>query len=120
MKTRSTHTLLATLALALALPAAAWADERQKQLVLISFDGAGPNARWVESRGIARANKAHFTYFLSCTWVMDRATGKAYRGPGQKAGRSNIGFAPDKADVAERLGHIWDAVQEGHEIGSHT
>lgn len=121
MKTRSTRPLLATLALAIALPAAARADERPKQLVLISFDGAGPNERWVESRSLARAaGKAHFTYFLSCTWVMDRATGKAYRGPGQKAGRSNIGFAPDKADVAERLGHIWDAVQEGHEIGSHT
>ena len=111
---------LAACSLALALPLTAKAEDKPKQLVLISFDGAGPNSQWMRSRDLARANKAHFTYFLSCTWVLDRESGKTYHGPGQKPGRSNIGFAPDKADVADRLGHVWAAVGEGHEIGSHT
>jgi peptidoglycan/xylan/chitin deacetylase (PgdA/CDA1 family) len=44
---------------------------------------------------------------------------RSYKAPGHSAGRSNVGFAPDKADVLARLGHIWTAHQSGHEIGSH-
>lgn len=112
--------LLAALPLGLAGPLSASATEKPKQLVLVSFDGAGPSSMWKWSRDLARESGAHFTYFLSCTMVMDRETGKTYRGPGKKAGASNIGFAPDKAEVAARLDHIWNAVQEGSEIASHT
>lgn len=111
---------LAALSLGLASTGAAMAAEKPKQLVLVSFDGAGPSSMWQWSRDLARENNAHFTYFLSCTMVLDRETGKTYKGPGQKAGRSNIGFAPSKIEVAARLDHIWKAVQEGNEIGSHT
>lgn len=112
--------LCAALSLAVFPPLAALAQEKPKQLVLVSFDGAGPSAMWAWSRDLARRSGAHFTYFLSCTMVIDRETGKTYRGPGQKPGRSNIGFAPDKAEAAARLDHIWQAVGEGNEIGSHT
>ncbi|GEO84029.1 MULTISPECIES: polysaccharide deacetylase [Alphaproteobacteria] len=93
---------------------------RPKQLLLISFDGAHDNALWVKSRDIARRANAHFTYFLSCTMLIPRAEAKGYKGPGMKAGKSNIGFAPSAENVAIRLDHIWNARQEGHEIASHA
>lgn len=69
---------------------------------------------------LATKVNARFTYFLSCTLVIDRARAKTYQGPGQKPGRSNIGFAQTKEEAIARLGHIWSARQEGHEIASHT
>ena len=109
------------LALGLSLaPGVAGAADKPKQLVMISFDGAGPNALWQRSRDLARRNNAHFSYFLSCTLVIDRANAKSYEGPHQKPGKSNIGFAKDAAEVRERLGHVWQAHLEGHDISSHT
>lgn len=94
--------------------------EKPKQLVLISFDGAGPNQLWQRSRDLARRNNAHFSYFLSCTLLIARADARSYEGPRQKPGWSNIGFARDAAEVRARLGHIWQAHLEGHDISSHT
>ncbi|MDO9414888.1 polysaccharide deacetylase [Pararhizobium sp.] len=94
--------------------------EQQKQLVVISFDGAHDNALWTRSRDMAKRTGAHFTYFLSCTFLMTKADGKAYKAPHHGAGRSNVGFAPDTADVAARLDNIWQAHLEGHDIGSHA
>lgn len=62
---------------------------------------------------------ARFTYFLSCTNLIDRKNAESYKAPGKKAGRSNVGFAPSADDIALRLDHIWNARQEGHEIASH-
>ncbi|MFB9948130.1 polysaccharide deacetylase [Rhizobium puerariae] len=101
-------------------PLATHAAERPKQLVMISFDGAGANALWQRSRDLARRAGAHFTYFLSCTLVIERANAKSYQGPRQKAGRSNIGFAQTAEEARARLGHVWQAHLEGHDISSHT
>ena len=98
----------------------ALAQDKPKQLVMISFDGAGSNPLWERSRALGKRVNAHFTYFLSCTLVIDRARAKTYQGPGQKPGRSNIGFAQTKEEALARLDHIWSARQEGHEIASHT
>lgn len=95
------------------------AGERPKQLVVISFDGAHDNALWDRSLELADRSGARFTYFLSCTFLMNKAERQAYKAPGHSAGRSNVGFARDQADVLTRLGHIWSAHQTGHEIGSH-
>jgi peptidoglycan/xylan/chitin deacetylase (PgdA/CDA1 family) len=108
---------LASLLLSVSL---VFAGEKPKQLVMISFDGAGNNALWERSRAMAKRVNAHFTYFLSCTLVIDRARAKTYQGPGQKAGRSNIGFAQTADEARTRLDHIWNAHLEGHEIASHT
>ena len=109
------------LALCLSLvPAMSHAVEKPKQLVMISFDGAGANHLWQRSRDLASRVDAHFTYFLSCTLVIERAKARSYQGPGQKPGRSNIGFAQTASEARERLGHIWQAHLEGHEISSHT
>lgn len=104
----------------LASACGASAQDKPKQLVMISFDGAGSNPLWERSRTLATRVNARFTYFLSCTLVIDRARAKTYQGPGQKAGRSNIGFAQTKEEAITRLNHVWNARQEGHEIASHT
>ncbi len=110
-----------SLAFCLALgPIVANAADKPKQLVMISFDGAGPNQLWQRSRDLAKRANAHFTYFLSCTLVIQRANARTYQGPNQKPGKSNIGFAQSAAEVQGRLDHIWQAHLEGHDISSHT
>ena len=108
-------------ALALADPPPAPPSPDGKQLVVISFDGAHDNALWEKSLGMARRTGAHFTYFLSCTFLMTKADGKQiYRAPGQKQGRSNVGFAQSREEIAIRVGHIWQAHRDGHDLGSHA
>jgi hypothetical protein len=117
---------LMTVCLCLPLPALAQQPEQQpespkpKQLLLVSFDGAGDNALWQRSRDFARANDIRFTYFLSCALVIARPAASTYKGPDHKAGRSNIGFAQTTEEARTRLAHVWQAHQEGHEIASHT
>ncbi|MDI7860800.1 polysaccharide deacetylase [Rhizobiaceae bacterium n13] len=108
------------LALCLTHGAVAADAERPKQLVLISFDGAHDNALWEKSLEMARRNNAHFTYFLSCTFLMSKQQKAAYRAPGHKRGRSNVGFAQSDEEIRTRLGHIWRAHLDGHDIGSHA
>ena len=89
--------------------------------MIVSFDGAHDNALWEKSLAMAKRHGAHFTYFLSCTFLMTKADGRAsYRAPGQKPGRSNVGFAQSREEIAVRAGHIWQAHVEGHDIGSHA
>jgi peptidoglycan/xylan/chitin deacetylase (PgdA/CDA1 family) len=107
--------------LALADPPSAPATARNKQLVIVSFDGAHDNALWEKSLAMAKRTGAHFTYFLSCTFLMTKTDGKeSYRAPGQKSGRSNVGFAQSREEIAIRAGHIWEAHLEDHDIGSHA
>lgn len=89
------------------------------QYVLISFDGAQHVEQWQRSRALARSTGAGFTYFLSCVYVITRQDRAIYHPPGMAAGRSNIGFAESRQDVAQRLRQIWTARLEGHEIASH-
>ena len=116
-----------SLALALALaPVSAFASEQpptsaRKQLVIVSFDGAHDNRLWEKSLDMGKRTGAHFTYFLSCTFLMTRAEGgRTYQAPGHKAGRSNVGFAQSHEEIQERVRHIWAAHQAGHDIGSHA
>ncbi|SIQ31653.1 Polysaccharide deacetylase [Rhizobium sp. RU33A] len=95
-------------------------EQRPKQLLLVSFDGAHDNRLWARSREIGQKANARFTYFLSCTTLIPRARAGDYKAPGIKAGRSNIGFAMSAEEVGNRLDHIWKARTEGHEIASHT
>ena len=92
---------------------------KRKQLVIVSFDGAHDNLLWEKSRAMARRTGAHFTYFLSCTFLFPKAERAKYQAPHEKRGRSNVGFAPDREDAILRLGEIWLAKLEGHDIGSH-
>ncbi|WP_370577036.1 polysaccharide deacetylase [Shinella sp. PSBB067] len=121
----SPRILLLPLALALAAGTASAKDDavepaRRKQLVIVSFDGAHDNQLWEKSRAMARRTGAHFTYFLSCTFLFPKAERAKYQAPHEKRGRSNVGFAQDRDETILRLGEIWLAKLEGHDIGSHA
>ena len=108
--------LAACVSLPATLPASA---EPSPQYVIISFDGAHDLAQWRRSRALGAKTGARFTYFLSCVFLLSQETRGKYEAPGQSAGKSNVGFAQSKAEVAERLGEINRATAEGHEIASH-
>lgn len=106
---------------AILLVAPAWArpPEPKTQYVIISFDGAHDLTQWQRSRDLAKLTGATFTYFLSCVFLLSPETKGTYKAPGKGAGRSNVGFALSKVEVAGRLDAIWSARTEGHEIASH-
>jgi peptidoglycan/xylan/chitin deacetylase (PgdA/CDA1 family) len=95
-------------------------DLSRRQLVIVSFDGAHDNRLWEKSLAMGARVGAHFTYFLSCTFLMTKAEGgRSYKAKGHKAGASNVGFAQSRDEIATRVRHIWTAHESGHEIGSH-
>lgn len=110
---------LAATGTAFADPPAAPAPAKQKQVVIISFDSARDISQWKRSRALAQRTGAHFTYFLSCVFLLSPQTRTEYTAPGKSAGKSNIGFAASRQEVAERLEQIGLAASEGHDIGSH-
>ncbi|MEW6634927.1 MAG: polysaccharide deacetylase [Pseudomonadota bacterium] len=93
---------------------------KPKQIVLISFDSAREISQWERSRALAKRTGAHFTYFLSCVFLLSPETRAQYTAPGKGAGKSNIGFAASKQEVADRLEQIRLAAAEGHDIASHA
>lgn len=103
----------------LSATAATAGETSRTQYVLISFDGAQPIEQWRRSRALARRTGAEFTYFLSCVYLLTRDNRREYQPPGMAAGRSNVGFAESRDEVARRLRQIWAARLEGHEIASH-
>lgn len=113
-------TLAASTALLATFGIAAAEEARPKQMVIISFDGAHDNKLWDRSRKLAKKTGARFTYFLSCTYLINPADRQAYKAPHEKAGRSATGWAQSVPEIQARLGHIWQAHLEGHEIGSHA
>lgn len=90
------------------------------QYVIISFDGAHDLAQWQRSRALAARTGARFTYFLSCVFLLSKETRGEYQPPDRKAGRSEVGFAQTKGEVARRLDEIRLALSEGHELASHA
>lgn len=90
------------------------------QYVIISFDGALHLEQWERSRALARDTGARFTFFLSCVYLLSPETRKEYQAPGMPRGRSNVGSGYSRQDVAGRLGQVWKARAEGHEIASHA
>jgi peptidoglycan/xylan/chitin deacetylase (PgdA/CDA1 family) len=110
---------LATAGTSVAGPPAAPAPAKPKQAVIISFDSARDISQWQRSRALAARTGAHFTYFVSCVFLLSPETRKEYTAPGKTSGKSNIGFAASKQEVADRLEQINLAASEGHDIGSH-
>lgn len=96
------------------------APAKPKQAVLISFDSARDILQWKRSRALAQRTGAHFTYFVSCVFLLSPETRKQYTAPGKTPGKSNIGFAASKQEIADRLEQINLAATEGHDIGSHA
>lgn len=96
------------------------APVKPKQAIIISFDSARDISQWKRSRALATRTGAHFTYFVSCVFLLSPETRKEYTAPGKTSGKSNIGFAASKQEVADRLEQIDLAASEGHDIGSHA
>lgn len=111
--------MLATAGAVFADPPAAPVPAKPKQVVIISFDSAREISQWQRSRALAKRTGAHFTYFLSCVFLLSQQTRAEYTPPGKSAGKSNIGFAVSKQEVADRLDQIGLAAAEGHDIASH-
>jgi peptidoglycan/xylan/chitin deacetylase (PgdA/CDA1 family) len=111
--------MLATAGAVFADPPAAPVPAKPKQVVIISFDSAREISQWQRSRALAKRTGAHFTYFLSCVFLLSQQTRAEYTPPGKSAGKSNIGFAASKQEVADRLEQIGFAASEGHDIASH-
>jgi peptidoglycan/xylan/chitin deacetylase (PgdA/CDA1 family) len=110
---------LAAAGAAFADPPAAPAPAKPKQAVIISFDSARDISQWERSRALAQRTGAYFTYFVSCVFLLSPETRNEYTAPGKTSGKSNIGFAASKQEVADRLEQINLAASEGHDIGSH-
>ena len=110
---------LATAGGALADPPSPPAPAKPRQVIIISFDSAREISQWQRSRALAKRTGAHFTYFLSCVFLLSQQTRAEYTAPGKSAGKSNIGFAASKQEVADRLEQIGFAASEGHDIASH-
>ncbi|WP_295813317.1 polysaccharide deacetylase [uncultured Nitratireductor sp.] len=108
---------------ALALTGSCFAGEAEQtprpQYVIISFDGALHLEQWERSRALGKETGARFTYFLSCVYLLAPETRKAYQPPGMPRGRTNVGSGYSREDVEGRLGQIWTARSEGHEVASH-
>ena len=116
---------LAAATLALTFAASAVATEtprvaRPPQYIVMSFDGSQSIERWRTTRQFARDNNIKFTYFISGVYYLSNETKNLYQGPGRRAGRSDIGFGSDNADIQTRVAETLAAQQEGNEIGSHA
>lgn len=96
------------------------AQDKDPQIILISFDGAHNNALWDKSREMAKRVDAKFTYFLSCAFLITKDDARSfYRSPKNSLGLSNVGFAQSQPEIRTRLAHIWQARAEGHEMANH-
>ncbi len=96
------------------------AQDKDPQIILISFDGAHNNALWDKSREMAQRVDAKFTYFLSCAFLITKDDARSfYRSPKNSLGLSNVGFAQSQPEIRTRLAHIWRARAEGHEMANH-
>lgn len=101
------------------------AEERPPQFVVISFDNCGELDRWQElsdflDHANADGERVRFTFFVSGTNFLSYAKRGLYRGPGQIAGASNIGFGGTAEDVRRRVEYINRLHAQGNEIASHA
>jgi hypothetical protein len=76
---------------------------------------------WEDSLRFARKHNIHFTYFVSGVYFLPERLKTKYRAPGQQPGISPIGFGENnQAEMLMRLRYLNQAIDEGHEIGSHA
>ena len=77
-------------------------------MCIISFDGAHDIAQWQRSRALAARTGAHFTYFLSCVFLLSPETRRDLPGARQGGRASRMSASRSRRrEVAARLGRIW-------------
>jgi hypothetical protein len=99
-------------------------SDRPPQFVVLAFDGSRSLETWQQTRAFARemvsqGRPLQFTYFISGVYFLSDPRRMLYTPPRQATGTSLIGFAASDRDVADRIEQVNQAIQEGHEIGSH-
>jgi hypothetical protein len=98
---------------------------RPPQFVVLSFDGAGSTDLWQHWRDVGARDHAHFTFFLSGTYLLTPAHAAIYHGPRHRPGASDVGNLPTPIGVdptaylRDLLGQMAAGYNEGHEIASH-
>jgi hypothetical protein len=92
---------------------------RPPQFVVVSFDGAGGTQLWPYWRSVAQRANAHFTFFVSGVYLLERSRSSEYRPPRHPPGSSDIGFASDRSLVRGMRRQIASTYLEGHEIATH-
>ncbi|RZS36992.1 polysaccharide deacetylase [Herbihabitans rhizosphaerae] len=93
--------------------------EKPPQFVLFSFDGAGSHSHWQRVLPLADRVNAKITGFLSGTYLLTDLQRTAYTGPGHPQGHTEIGFGGTEQEVRTRVADINEALERGHEIGTH-
>lgn len=93
--------------------------EKPPQFVLFSFDGAGSHDHWRRILPIADKVHAHVTGFLSGVYLLPDSRRGAYTGPGHQPGHAAISFGGSEQEVDTRIADLNDALERGHEIGTH-
>src|SRR5438067_7066460 len=96
-----------------------WRYRRPPQFVMISFDGSGDVPLWRHWRAVSKRTGAHFSFFVSGVYLLDRTGAGRYHPPRHRPGSSDIGFSPDAAAVRALVHQIDQGYAEGEEIGTH-
>jgi hypothetical protein len=93
--------------------------ERPPQFVLFSFDGVGSHEHWQRKLPLARKVNARFTGLLTGLYLLSDTDKARYTGPGHRPGKSSVGFGGPPEEVATRIDDLNQAIEQGHEIGTH-
>ncbi|AHH94208.1 hypothetical protein [Kutzneria albida] len=93
--------------------------EKPPQFVLFSFDGGVSAKHWEAITPIAKRTGARVTAMLSGVYLLSEDQANQYTGPGHKPGESAIGFGGSPADITARIKYLNDALDAGHEFGTH-
>ncbi|HEV7646818.1 MAG TPA: polysaccharide deacetylase [Actinophytocola sp.] len=93
--------------------------EKPPQFVLFSFDGAGSHDHWRRILPLAAKVHAHVTGFLSGVYLLPDSRRTEYTAPGHEPGHAAISFGGSEQEVDTRIADLNDAIEQGHEIGTH-
>ncbi|GGP60019.1 hypothetical protein GCM10010185_35560 [Saccharothrix coeruleofusca] len=94
-------------------------NEKPPQFVLFSFDGAASKAHWDRVLPLTKRVNAHVTGLLSGVYLVADQDKRSYTGPGHEPGYASISFGGTRQEVAQRIEYLNDAIEAGHEIGTH-
>jgi peptidoglycan/xylan/chitin deacetylase (PgdA/CDA1 family) len=90
--------------------------------VLISFDGSAVLGMWRDTLQFAKDNNVKYTYFISAPYFVTRSEADAHPYWAEK--EIGVPYCKMRADVdapgiVKRWKYVKQAIQDGHEIGSH-
>ncbi|MEU4672920.1 hypothetical protein AB0F91_34390 [Amycolatopsis sp. NPDC023774] len=88
------------------------AGEKPPQFVLFSFDGAGSHEHWQRVLSPVKSVNAHFSGFLSGSYLLTNDQRDQYRDPGHRPGKATIGFGGSDADIRTLVADLNTAVAQ--------